>query len=407
MKAASAEGLPTPRIPGTVWTLGFVSLLMDASSELIHALLPLYMVGPLGASMVIVGFTEGAAEAIAMIVKVFSGYASDLVRRRKPLLLAGYGISAASKLVFPLAPSLDWVIGARLVDRVGKGIRGAPRDALVADVTPPPVRGAAFGLRQALDTVGAVAGPLMAIVALGWFAERFREVFWIAVIPAVLCMLVLALGVHEHGVAGGRAPSGRATRVDWSDARKLGHRYWMVTLIAVVLTFARFSEAFLVLRGEADGMGVENAPWVMVAMSGMYALAAYPAGKIADRVRAQAPLAAGLGALVASDLVLALVPGPSGALAGAGLWGLHLALTQGLLAALVAASAPERLRGTAFGIFNLACGIALLGASGLAGVLWQASGPRATFLTGAGLTLVAGLAFAAVRSRLPPLDARP
>lgn len=399
--ASGASHASRARIPRGVWTLGFVSLLMDSSSELVHALLPLYMVGPLGASMVVVGLVEGSAEAVAMIVKVFSGYWSDLSRRRKPLILLGYGLSALSKLIFPLVPSLGWVVGGRVADRIGKGIRGAPRDALVADLTPAPVRGAAYGLRQALDSVGAVAGPLLAIAALGWFAGHFREAFWIALVPAILCVVLIVAGVHEPD--GGAARAGAAKRIAWRDAGALGYRFWLVTIIAVMLTFARFSEAFLVLRGQVDGLGTHGAPWVMVVMSVVYAAIAWPAGRIADRGRVYALLSAGFAALIASDLVLALASGPAAALGGAALWGLHMALTQGLVAALVAACAPQALRGTAFGIFNLCSGVALLVASAVAGFVWQTRGPAATFLTGAGLTAAAWLLLGAAYWRLPRL----
>jgi MFS family permease len=381
--------------------LGFVSLLMDTSSELIHALLPLYMVGALGASVLVVGLIEGVAEAIALIVKVFSGYWSDVFRHRKPLVVLGYGLGALSKFAFPLAPTLGWVVAGRFTDRVGKGIRGAPRDALVADLAPASVRGAAFGLRQALDSVGAIAGPLLAVVLIGAFAGNFRAAFWIAVVPALLCVALLVFGVREPGA---HARASALKRVSWRDARRLDHRFYIVTAIAAVLTLARFSEAFLVLRANDVGMGTTGAPWVMVAMSLVYATFAYPAGWFADRGHATALLSLGLAALVASDIVLALAGGATGAIAGAALWGLHMALTQGLLAALVAATAPGDLRGTAFGVFNLASGVALLAASALAGSLWQAVGPAATFYAGAGFTLVAWAALAIYARWLPPLD---
>jgi MFS family permease len=388
------------RIPRTVWTLGFVSLLMDSSSELIHALLPLYMVGSLGASVLLVGIIEGIAEAIALIVKVFSGYWSDVTRRRKPLVLAGYGLAALTKLVFPLAASLAWVVAARFLDRIGKGVRGAPRDALVADVTPPAVRGAAFGLRQALDTVGAILGPLLAVVAIGAFAGNFQAAFWIAVIPALSCVLLIVVGVREP------APAQQATRgrrIHWREVRRLPRAFVLVTAIAALLTLARFSEAFLVLRARNVGLSDEQAPWVMVAMALVYALAAYPAGRAADRGHAGTLLAGGMLALVASDVVLAADASPTGAIAGAALWGLHMALTQGLLAALVAATAPGELRGTAFGVFNLAGGVALLVASALAGALWEVAGPAATFTAGAVFTALALAAWLLSRHRLPAL----
>jgi MFS family permease len=388
-------------IPRGVWVLGFVSLLMDTSSELIHALLPLYMVGSLGASVLLVGIIEGVAEATALVVKVFSGYWSDVSRRRKPVVLLGYALGAVSKLAFPLAPSLGLVVAGRLADRVGKGIRGAPRDALVADLTPPAVRGAAFGLRQALDSVGAVAGPLLAVILIAHFAGNFRAAFWVAVVPALLCVALIVVGVHEKD---SRADSSSPKRVSWRDARRLDRRFYIVTAIACVLTLARFSEAFLVLRAQDVGMGTTGAPWVMVAMSLVYAVFAYPAGSLADRGHATALLSAGLGALVVSDVVLALAAGGNGALAGAALWGLHMALTQGLLAALVAATAPPDLRGTAFGIYNLASGIALLVASALAGYLWQTIGPAATFLAGAGFSVIAWQALLVYRRQVPQID---
>jgi MFS family permease len=392
------------RIPRGVWTLGFVSLLMDTSSEMIHALLPLYMVGALGASVMFVGIVEGIAEATALIVKVFSGYWSDAWRQRKPLVVLGYGLAAFSKLAFPLAPTLGWVVAARFADRVGKGIRGAPRDALVADLTPAGVRGAAFGLRQALDTVGAVAGPLLAVLLIAYFAGNFRAAFWVAVIPAALCVALLVFGVQEkHDGSAGNAPS---KRVSWRDARRLDRHFHMITAIAFVLTLARFSEAFLVLRAQDAGLGTSGAPWVMVAMSIVYAAVAFPAGRAADRGYPTALLSAGLAALVASDIVLALAGSALAVLAGAALWGLHMALTQGLLAALVAATAPGDLRGTAFGVFNLATGVALLMASTLAGYLWQAIGPPATFFAGATFTAIAWAALLLVARRIPRLDGR-
>ncbi|HEX6136698.1 MAG TPA: MFS transporter [Casimicrobiaceae bacterium] len=390
-------------IPAGVWTLGFVSLLMDTSSELIHALLPLYMVGALGASMLLVGIVEGVAEAIALIVKVFSGYWSDVWRHRKPLVVLGYGLAAVSKLAFPLAPTLGWVVAARFADRVGKGIRGAPRDALIADLTPPSVRGAAFGLRQALDTIGAIAGPLLAVAAIGHFAGDFRAAFWVAIVPAALCIALLVFGVREKDDDGSRDG---ARRVSWRDARRLERRFYAVTAIAFVLTLARFSEAFLVLRAQDAGMGTTGAPWVMVAMSIVYAAIAYPAGRAADAGHARRLLSAGLIALILSDLVLAIAGSAAGVLAGAALWGLHMALTQGLLAALVAATAPDDLRGTAFGVFNLASGVALLAASAIAGYLWQALGPAATFLAGAAFTAIAWVALLAYAPGVPRLDGR-
>ena len=375
-------------IPRGIWALGLVSLCMDLSSELIHALLPLYMAVGLGASTLTIGVVEGIAEATALILKVFSGVLSDLFRRRKPLVVLGYGLAALTKIVFPLAPTLGWVVTARFADRVGKGIRGAPRDALIADLAPPALRGASFGLRQALDTVGGVGGPLLAIAAMAVFASDFQAAFWVAVVPAFVAVLLLVVGVEEPARA--PAPPGAAKpRLQWSDARRLPRSFAIVVGIAAVLTLARFSEAFLVLRAQNVGLPLAAAPWVMVIMSIVYAAVSYPAGSAADRGHGPKLLGAGLAALVAADIVLANAAGGAAVFVGAALWGLHMGLTQGLLAALVAASAPADLRGTAFGVFNLVCGVALLAASVLAGALWQSFGPALTFYAGAAFTAIA------------------
>ena len=368
---------------------------MDLSSELIHALLPLYMAVGLGASTLTIGIVEGIAEATALIVKVFSGVISDFFRRRKPLVVLGYGLAAFTKLVFPLAPTLGWIVTARFADRVGKGIRGAPRDALIADLSPPEVRGASFGLRQALDTVGGIGGPLLAIGAMLVFAGDFQVAFWVAVVPAFLALALLVFGVEEPArpKSGPGSDAGKgAKRLRVADAKRLGRDYAVVVGIAAILTLARFSEAFLVLRAQNVGLPTAMAPWVMVVMSIVYAAVSYPAGAAADRGHGPRLLSAGLIALIVSDLVLANAHDGLTVFAGAALWGLHMGLTQGLLAALVAASAPADLRGTAFGVFNLVCGIALLIASILAGGLWDAFGPAFTFYAGAALSLIAWIA---------------
>ena len=317
---------------------------------------------------------------------------SDFFQRRKPLVVLGYGLAAFTKFVFPLAPTLGWIVAARFADRVGKGIRGAPRDALIADLAPPDVRGASFGLRQALDTVGGVGGPLLAIAAMVYFAGDFQAAFWVAVVPAFLAVLLLIVAVREPDRPAS-APAGRAAkRLQLADTKRLGRNYAIVVGIAAILTLARFSEAFLVLRAQNVGLTTASAPWVMVVMSIVYAAVAYPAGSAADRGHGGRLLSAGLLALIASDLVLANAHSGIAVVAGAALWGLHMGLTQGLLAALVAAAAPPDLRGTAFGVFNLVCGVALLIASMLAGWLWDAFGPSVTFYTGAAITLIAWIA---------------
>jgi MFS family permease len=388
-------------IPRAVWALGFVSLLMDTSSEIIHALLPVYLVTALGASMVTVGFIEGIAEATASITKVFSGAISDWMGKRKLLAVIGYGLAALTKPIFPLAPSVGWLFAARFIDRIGKGIRGAPRDALIADVTPAHLRGASFGLRQSLDTAGAFLGPALAIALMWLTANNFRTVFWFAVIPAVLCVALLVFGIEEP-----ERPAGlRKVRSPLSvvELKRLGVAYWFVVGIAVVFSLARFSEAFLILRAQAVGLPVMLVPLVLVLMNVVYSLAAYPAGVLSDRVNRIALLGIGFGLLVVADLVLAFTSGLAGVAVGVALWGLHMGFTQGLLATLVADTAPPELRGTAFGMFNLLSGLSLMVASVLAGELWERIGPQGTFLAGAVLTVLALAGLAAARRIAPAL----
>lgn len=366
-------------IPAGVWALGFVSLLMDVSSEMIHSLLPVFLVTTLGTSVFVVGLMEGAAEATALIVKVFSGVLSDYWGKRKPLAILGYGLGAFSKPLFALASSACLVLSARLLDRVGKGIRGAPRDALVADITPPELRGAAFGLRQSLDTVGAFLGPLLAMGLMLLWANDFRAVFWVATVPAFLCVALLIVGVREPERPAGVARSNPISRVNLA---RLGAPYWWVVGIGAVFTLARFSEAFLLLRVQQGGLGLAWTPMVLIAMNLIYAACAYPFGRLADRMQHGTLLTWGLLLLIAADALLAYSNSGVWVWTGIALWGLHMAMTQGLLATMVADSAPADLRGTAYGFFNLMSGLAMLLASGLAGLLWEQLGAAFTFLAG-------------------------
>lgn len=387
INAATAQK-PRPKMPGGIWALGFVSMFMDISSEMIHGLLPVFLVTVLGASMSTVGFIEGFGEATASISKLFSGWISDRLGKRKALTLVGYGLGALSKPFFALAPTAAWVLGARFSDRVGKGIRGAPRDAMIGDLSPPELRGAAYGLRQSLDTVGAFVGPLLAIVLMALFQDNFRLVFWLAVMPGMAAVAVLAFGVREPLTAQSdkvQAP------IRWADLGRLGGLFWGIVAASFVLTLARFSEAFLILRAQNVGLSVELAPLVLVVMNVVYAAMAYPFGVLSDRFGRRLLLAAGFVALIVADSVLAFAPGIGVVMLGVALWGLHMAMTQGLLAALVADAAPAALRGTAFGLFNFASGIALLLASVTAGLLWESVGPHATFMAGATLAAL-GLA---------------
>jgi MFS family permease len=388
---------PLRDIPRGVWALGFVSMLMDVSSEMIHALLPVYLVTVLGASMVTVGVIEGIAEATASITKIFSGALSDWLGKRKWLAALGYGLAALTKPVFPLAPTVGWLVAARFIDRVGKGIRGAPRDALVADIAPEHLRGASFGLRQSLDTMGAFVGPLLAIGLMWLTADNFRGVFWFAVIPGFLSLALIVFAVREPD-----RPAGlREVRnpVALSEIRNLGAVYWSVVAIASLFTLARFSEAFLVLRAQGVGLPITLVPAVLVLMNVVYAAAAYPAGVMSDRINRTTVLAAGIALLVAADIALALLPTVAGVALGVVLWGLHMGMTQGLLATLVADTSPPELRGTAYGFFNLLGGFAMLAASVIAGALWDRAGPEATFLAGACFALMTLAGLLAVQGR--------
>lgn len=381
-------------IPRGVWALGFVSLFMDTSSELVHSLLPVFLVSVLGASMTSVGLIEGVAEATALITKIFSGTLSDYLGRRKALTVLGYGLAAITKPLFPLAGSVGMVLTARFIDRVGKGIRGAPRDALVADLSPPHLRGASFGLRQSLDTVGAFAGPVIAIIAMGLMASDMRAVFWIAVIPALAAMVVLLAFVDEPDRRADAGPTRVPLRL--ADVKTLSSAYWAVVTVGAILTLARFSEAFLVLRASDTGLAIMFVPLVLVVMNVAYAASAYPAGVWSDRAGRRVVLLSGVGVLVAADLVLAMASSVWFVMVGVSLWGLHMGLTQGLLATMVTDTAPVNLRGTAFGAFNLVSGVAMLAASVLAGVLWDRVGPTGTFAAGAIFSLVALVGLALV-----------
>jgi MFS family permease len=398
--AAAARAIDQLRsIPGGVWALGLVSLLMDVSSEMIHGLLPIYLVTVLGTSALTVGIIEGIAEATALITKVFSGALSDWLGKRKFLAALGYGLAAFTKPIFPLAPTVGWLVAARFIDRIGKGIRGAPRDALIADLSPAHLRGASFGLRQSLDTIGAFLGPLLAIGLMWLTVNDFTLVFWVAVVPAFLSLLLILFAVREP-----ERPEGLrrvANPISKAELAQLGSAFWWVVAIATIFTLARFSEAFLILKAQSVGLAIALVPAVFVLMNIVYALAAYPAGALSDRMDRRTLLVVGFAILVAADLVLAMAQTIALTALGVALWGLRMGLTQGLLATLVADTAPPELRGTAFGVFNLSGGVAVLLASVTAGALWDLVGAGGTFLAGAAFSVLALLALIAARHRLP------
>ena len=396
MTTPVATGPTAKTIPKGVWALGFVSLFMDASSELIHSLMPLFLTGVLGASALTVGLISGLAEAVVSITKLFSGVLSDRLGKRKPLILFGYGLAAVTKLILPLAPTVGWVFAAHGVDRFGKGVRGAARDALVADLTPPALRGAAYGLRQSIDTVGAFLGPLLAILFMALLDDDIRAVFWVAVIPAVISVIIIVVFVRdaEKPVTSGKP------RLQWRDAKRLVPAFWLLLGVASVFTLARFSEAFLVLRASESGMNITFVPLVMVVMSLAYALSSYPAGQLSDRLSRGTIFAVGVVLLIAADIVLAIAESSALlVLLGTALWGLHMGFTQGLLAAMVADRAPEDLRGTAFGLFNLAIGLVTLPASLIAGVLWEQIAPWASFAASAGFATLTLLLLPLIRDK--------
>lgn len=396
LKITSTARSTLSQIPAGVWVLGFVSLLMDISSEMIHSLLPLFMVTTLGASALTVGLIEGLAESTALIVKVFSGALSDYLGKRKGLAVFGYALGALSKPLFAIAPTIGIVLTARLLDRVGKGVRGAPRDALVADIAPPHLRGAAFGLRQSLDTVGAFLGPLLAAGLMLLWANDFRAVFWVAIIPGLMAVTLLFFGLREpehHQV------EKRTNPIRRENLKRLGGSYWWVVGIGAVFTLARFSEAFLVLRAQQGGVPIALVPLIMVAMNLIYALSAYPFGKLSDRTSHSKLLALGLIVLVMADLILASNDHWGVVLAGVTLWGVHMGMTQGLLATMVAHTAPADLRGTAYGFFNLVTGLVMLLASILAGLLWDRFGASYTFYAGAVFCVLALAGLARLGSR--------
>lgn len=392
--------MAAPAIPKTVWVLGVVSLLMDVSSEMVQTLLPFYLVSGLGASALFVGFIEGLSVAVATVTKLFSGILADRMAQRKPLAVLGYGLGALSKLIFPLATSVGWIVAAKAVDRVGKGIRGTPRDALIADVTPPELRGASFGLRKSLDTVGGFLGPLAAIGLMIVLGGDVLAIYWIAVAPAFLAVLLLIVGVREpktpfHAGAGGPP--------HLADILRLNGAVWLVIAAASLLTLARFSEAFLLLKSQEAGFAPAWIPITMVIMHAVYGLTAYPVGRLSDRIGRSGLLLGSLVVLVAAYLVLAAAQSVGLFLAGIVLWGLHMGLSQGLLATLIADTAPKSLKGTAFGVFNLMTGLTVLVGNVAAGWLWDAQGSGATFLAGAGLSavtiLVAAPMLLAVRAK--------
>jgi len=367
------------KIPKSIWALGFVSMFMDVSTEMIHSLLPIYLVSILGVSAIAVGMIEGIAESTSLLIRIFSGTLSDYLGKRKLIATIGYGIAAATKPLFAIATSLNVIMAARFVDRLGKGIRGAPRDALIGDLSPLSIRGACFGLRQSLDNVGAIAGPLIAILLMWLFANNIKAVFWAATIPAFVSFFIILVVVKEpkkehHYNQEEQKP------FNIKDVAKLHSSFWWVIVIAVVISFARMSEAFLVLKAQDAGFELMYIPLVLVIMNLIYASTSYPAGKLSDKIDRMHLLSLGTLILLISDLLLAYATTHIHTMLGVALWGLHMGVTQGIFAALIVDKTPAHLYGTAFGIFNFLCGLAILFGNIIAGWIWSVHGAQLTFL---------------------------
>jgi MFS family permease len=374
-----------PPLPRNVWILGFVSLLMDLSSEIYHALLPAFVTVVLGLPATALGAIDGIAEATANFAKLASGRLSDRSLRRKPWVVAGYGLAAISKPLFPLAASAPAVMAARFADRIGKGIRGSPRDAMIADETPPEIRGKAFGLRQALDTVGALLAPLAAIGLMALLASDIRAVYWVAVIPAAASFLLAWLALREPEQL--NAPIKRSPL--FSGFRELDKETKRLLAVGFLFALARFSEGFLILKGMEIGLSETFSPLTLAVFNLAYVALAYPAGSLSDRMRPRTILMAGIVVLVAGNVVLAKSDSLAGVMAGVVLWGAHMALTQGIFSRMIADSAPEHLRATSFGAFWFVSGIGALLASLGAGMMWDRDGSETVFLASAGIATVA------------------
>jgi len=387
--AVPDRGRAQPRLSPNVALLGCVSMLTAMSTAMIQGLLPVFLVRVLGASMASVGLIEGLAEAANSFIKIFSGATSDWIGRRKPLVVFGYALSATVKTLFPIAETVPTVLAARVIDRLGKGIRDAPRDAFLADITVPEIRGSGFGLRLALAIAGFVFGPLIAVALMRLSGNDFRLVFWIALAPAYLSIVVLLLAVKELPFAVDAGE--RRFSIQGKDLAALPARFWWVIAIAGLLALARFSQAFIVLK--ADDVGLEAAflPIMLAVMYLVYSMTAYPFGVLADYVDRRLQLGIGAVVLIGADVILATAGDIWWTVLGAALWGLQMGVTQGLLGATVADAAPDHLRGVAFGFYDVANGVAALGASAGAGMLWTVAGPAAAFGTGAFIAAAATL----------------
>ena len=392
MRAVSAPEPPQPtgtapsrRLPGGVVRLGWISLFTDVASEMATPLIPLYLATLLAAPGFALGLIEGSAQALLAVMTALAGWHSDRIRQRVPYVRWGYGLAVASKAALALAFHWPVVLGLRLADRFGKGLRGAPRDALIADLAEQR-RGAAFGLHRGMDTAGALIGALLAAGLLVWLPGRYRIVFALTAIPgAVAVLLTFTLREPASPPADGAAAR---TPLPLAAARRLQRRFWLAAGVVWLFALGTVSEAFLILRASQQGFADASAVLAYAVFNAVYAASAYPAGVLSDRIGRARLLGTGwavyaatmlAGTLVEGDRVVWLFP----------LLGLHLGLTHGVGKAWIADLAPRELRGTALGVFQLGSGAALLLGGLVAGALWDRVGPGASFMWGAAVGVLA------------------
>jgi MFS family permease len=380
----SGRGWPLSR---NVWVAGWVSFFMDVSSEMVYPLVPLFLSSTLGVSKSVVGLIEGIAEATASLLKLFSGVIADRFGKNKLLMGFGYGISTASRPILALASGWGMVFLARFTDRAGKGIRTAPRDAIIAASTPPGQLGLAFGFHRALDTAGAVVGPAVALAILAVWAADFRLVFWLSVVPGVLAVALIVWFIE----ADGRVRPAQAA-LAWS-LRGFDDRFWEFLLVIGLFSLGNSSNAFLILKAEQVGTSPAWISGIYVGYNALYALMSVPGGLLADRVGMRRMIIVGLGLFAAVYAGIALASTPQQIAALFLCYGIYMGLTEGVQRAYLATLAPKERTATAFGLYHMVVGIAILPASLFAGVLWDTVGPAAPFLFGAGMAALAAVIF--------------